>query len=220
MDPNGVLMMFLKMILAVGLGALIGIERETHGRPAGLRTHILVSLGAALFTILSAQFGGTDADKSRIASQIVSGIGFLGAGTIIRQGSVVRGLTTAASLWTTAAIGMAAGAGGILIYVGVIAAIITFLTLSLINPIERSLLDGRRTRDLWLKLSTGKFGVAEVLGQLAELGVNVEGVHTEGAHQGVGLEVRLRMYFPHGLDVSTVTQRLAAIEGISSFDWD
>jgi putative Mg2+ transporter-C (MgtC) family protein len=110
-----------RLSLAALLGSIIGLEREFREREAGLRTHLLVSLGAALFTIVSA-FGFHDVlthdpqvvvrlDPSRIAAQIVSGIGFLGAGAIIRQGLSIRGLTTAATLWVVAAIGMAAGAG-------------------------------------------------------------------------------------------------------------
>jgi putative Mg2+ transporter-C (MgtC) family protein len=105
---------------AAGLGAAIGIERELRDREAGLRTHVLVSVGSALFTIVGA-YGFHDflvnggsivrTDPTRIAAQIVTGIGFLGAGAIIREGLSVRGLTTAATLWGVAAIGMAAGAG-------------------------------------------------------------------------------------------------------------
>jgi putative Mg2+ transporter-C (MgtC) family protein len=110
----------LRVILAGALGGAIGAEREIREREAGLRTHMLVAIGAALFTIVSAyawsdftfsQRGGITFDPTRIAAQIVTGIGFLGAGAIIRQGLSVRGLTTAASLWVVAAIGMASGAG-------------------------------------------------------------------------------------------------------------
>ena len=111
---------FLRLAVAAGLGAAIGIEREVREREAGIRTHLLVSLGSCLFTIVSAygfhEFLSSGAsvvraDPTRIAAQIVTGIGFLGAGAIIREGISVRGLTTAASLWMVAAIGMAAGAG-------------------------------------------------------------------------------------------------------------
>src|ERR671931_1088967 len=110
----------LRLALAAALGAAIGIERELRDREAGLRTHLLVSLGSALFTIVSAYgfhaflASGANvvrADPTRIAAQIVTGIGFLGAGAIIRQGLSVRGLTTAATLWVVAAIGMASAAG-------------------------------------------------------------------------------------------------------------
>ncbi|HET8568680.1 MAG TPA: MgtC/SapB family protein, partial [Candidatus Limnocylindria bacterium] len=93
------------------LGAGVGLERELHQRPAGFRTHALVALGAAMFTVVSREMAGPNADPTRIAAQIVTGIGFLGAGAIIRHGLAVRGLTTAASLWIVAAIGMAVGAG-------------------------------------------------------------------------------------------------------------
>jgi putative Mg2+ transporter-C (MgtC) family protein len=110
----------LRLAVACALGAAIGFEREIRDREAGIRTHLLVSLGSALFTIVSAYgfheflVGGGSivrADPTRIAAQIVTGIGFLGAGAIIREGLSVRGLTTAATLWVVAAIGMASGAG-------------------------------------------------------------------------------------------------------------
>ena len=106
--------MLLRLAVAAGLGGAIGFERELRERQAGLRTHLVVSLGAALFTLVSAyafRNFGSKVDPTRIAAQIVSGIGFLGAGAIIRQGFSVRGLTTAATLWLVAAIGMASGAG-------------------------------------------------------------------------------------------------------------
>jgi putative Mg2+ transporter-C (MgtC) family protein len=109
-----------RLVVAAALGGAVGIERELRDREAGLRTHLLVSAGSALFTLVSAygfhEFlttGGNviQTDPTRIAAQIVTGIGFLGAGVIFRQGFAVRGLTTAASLWLVAAVGMAAGAG-------------------------------------------------------------------------------------------------------------
>jgi putative Mg2+ transporter-C (MgtC) family protein len=112
--------MLLRLALAAALGSVLGLERELREREAGLRTNLLVAVGSALFTIVSAYgfeaflSSGENvvrADPTRIAAQIVTGIGFLGAGAIIRQGLSIRGLTTAATLWVVAAIGMAAGAG-------------------------------------------------------------------------------------------------------------
>jgi putative Mg2+ transporter-C (MgtC) family protein len=128
------------LALAAVLGGLIGIERELREREAGLRTHLLVSLGSALFTIVGAygfhEFLSSGApvvraDPTRIAAQIVTGIGFLGAGAIIREGLAVRGLTTAATLWVVAAIGMAAGAG---YYTAAVAA--TVLTVVALWPLR------------------------------------------------------------------------------------
>ncbi len=111
-----VLEMSLRLAVALALGGIIGIEREYRSKEAGFRTHFLVALGSALFCIVSQYGFGTDLkDSSRIAAQVVSGIGFLGAGTIIFQKNVVRGLTTAAGLWVTAAIGLACGSGMYLI---------------------------------------------------------------------------------------------------------
>jgi putative Mg2+ transporter-C (MgtC) family protein len=104
--------MVLRLLLAVGLGALIGLEREHAKKAAGLRTHLLVCVGAALFTIASIYGFGEGADAARVAAGVVAGIGFLGAGTIISTGGgLLAGLTTAASIWAVAAIGLASGAG-------------------------------------------------------------------------------------------------------------
>src|SRR5712692_12036268 len=105
----------LRVAVAAALGGAVGLERELDEKAAGLRTHVLVSVGAALFTLVGAygfgEFPRGSIDPSRIAAQIVTGVGFLGAGVIFRQGFTIRGLTTAASLWLVAAVGMAAGAG-------------------------------------------------------------------------------------------------------------
>ena len=104
--------MVLRLLLAAALGAIIGYQRERAGKQAGLRTHILICIGAALFTIASIYGFGADGDAARVAAGVVVGIGFLGAGAIIRGGEgIVAGLTTAATIWAVAGIGLAAGAG-------------------------------------------------------------------------------------------------------------
>lgn len=103
--------MLVRLVVAVVLGGIIGYEREQAAKPAGVRTHGMVCLGAALFTVISLYGFGETGDPARVAAQIVSGIGFLGAGLILRQRGNVLGLTTAASLWVTAAIGVAIGVG-------------------------------------------------------------------------------------------------------------
>ena len=104
--------MVLRLLLATALGAAIGYQRERAGKPAGLRTHILICVGAALFTIASIYGFGTAGDSARVAAGVVAGVGFLGAGAIIRGGEgIVAGLTTASTIWAVAGIGLAAGAG-------------------------------------------------------------------------------------------------------------
>ncbi len=125
----------LRLTVGLVLGAIIGFERELHRQPAGFRTHSLVSLGAALFTVVSAfGFTGDLVDPTRIAAQIVSGIGFIGAGTILQYRGHIRGLTTAASLWSVAAIGTAAGAG--LFVTAVVGTVLILVILSILDRVE------------------------------------------------------------------------------------
>ena len=126
--------MALRLTLAAGLGAAIGIERELRQKPAGLRTNILIALGSALFTTVSVQFAMVSGTPDRVAAQIVTGIGFLGAGAILRRGASVHGMTTAATIWVNAAVGMAAGAGEYAM--ATIATVITLVVLALLPPIE------------------------------------------------------------------------------------
>ncbi|MGZ4205950.1 MAG: MgtC/SapB family protein, partial [Actinomycetota bacterium] len=133
-----------RILVAAGLGAAVGLEREFRERAAGLRTHMLVAMGSCLFTLVSA-FGfheftsasaseAVRADVTRVASQIVVGIGFIGGGAILRHGATIRGLTTAATLWVTAAIGLAAGLG--FYPAAVITTAVAVFTLSGLRPIE------------------------------------------------------------------------------------
>lgn len=132
----------VRLVVAAGMGMALGVERELREQAAGLRTHILVAIGACLFTIVSAYGfegfeGSAPVDPSRVAAQIVTGIGFLGAGAIMREGLSVRGLTTAASLWITAAVGMAVGVG--MYWASGVAVAITIVSLLALRPFRRRL---------------------------------------------------------------------------------
>jgi putative Mg2+ transporter-C (MgtC) family protein len=129
--------LMLRLLVAAGLGAVIGLEREFRQKPAGLRTNILIAVGSALFTTISILLaeghpGGT---PDRIAAQIVTGIGFLGGGTILQSGNNIHGMTTAATIWVNAAIGMAAGTGAYAMAAA--ATFITMVVLLVLPPIER-----------------------------------------------------------------------------------
>ena len=126
--------MVLRLLLAAALGAVIGYQRERAGKSAGLRTHVLICIGAALFTIASLYGFGAAADPARIAAGIVVGVGFIGAGAIIRTREHIVGLTTAATIWAVAAIGLAAGAG--LYLASTVTALITLAVLFLPHPIR------------------------------------------------------------------------------------
>src|SRR5271157_860586 len=125
-----------RLLLAAILGGIIGLERQLRHKPAGLRTNMFICFGAAMFTVLSRQLAGTEADSARIAAQIIPGIGFIGAGSILHSRGSVTGLTTAATLFVVASIGMAAGGG--LYLTACFATIIILLALALLGRLERS----------------------------------------------------------------------------------
>ena len=130
----GILDLMLRLVVALVLGAVIGLERERQERAAGLRTVTMVSLGSCLFTVVGA-FGFSQTDPSRVAAQIVTGIGFLGAGTIFLRKDLVRGLTTAATIWATAAIGMAAGTARY--FEAIFTTLLILGVLMVLKPVER-----------------------------------------------------------------------------------
>ncbi len=170
-----------RIVIAAGLGAVIGLEREIHGHPAGIRTHMLVSLGSAIFTILSIHgFGqgpGTGIDPTRIAAQIVSGIGFLGAGAILKDGIVIRGLTTAASLWATAAVGLGAGAGEYI--VAFVGAAVILVSLWPINAIVERF-RGSTIPDIQLRVQVDRIDlVGRVSDVLEQHRIEVTGITTQ-----------------------------------------
>jgi putative Mg2+ transporter-C (MgtC) family protein len=123
-----------RLLFAAGLGAAIGLEREYRQKPAGLRTNMLIALGSALFTILSGLMGHEAGTADRISAQVVTGIGFLGGGAILRSGNAVHGMTTAATIWVNAAIGMAAGGGHFALATTTTA--VTVAVLVILPPIE------------------------------------------------------------------------------------
>lgn len=154
----------LRLFTALLLGGIIGIEREWRSKEAGFRTHFLVALGSALFCIVSQYgFGEELKDSSRVAAQVVSGVGFLGAGTIIFQKNVVRGLTTAAGLWVTAAIGLTCGTG--MYAIASIATIMVILGLEVLN----ALIPPIGTTTVMLTFTaTSKDNVRKVVNQLKD----------------------------------------------------
>jgi putative Mg2+ transporter-C (MgtC) family protein len=215
----------LRLSAAAGLGGAVGLERELREREAGLRTHLVVCVGSALFTLVSA-YGFHDfmvsggslvrTDPTRIAAQIVSGIGFLGAGAIIRQGLSVRGLTTAATLWLVAAIGMACGAG----YYGP-AAIATGTALITLGPLRilSYRVVGRfrpHTESLLVEIPAGgsPAPIIEVIELHAGRVVSME-VTQEGDRRSVVVDVQL-----HESAAPFVVAGVADIDGVLEVRWE
>lgn len=158
-----------RLLLAALLGGAVGLERESQGRPAGLRTHMLVALGACLIMLVGVDgFPLAGRDPFRLAAQVVSGIGFLGAGTILRDGSNVKGLTTAASLWVVAGVGIAAGVG---FYSGAVACtLLVVLSLVLLSRVEARL---PYHEYLSVRMLAGSLDVSGVLKAIGDAGVKV-----------------------------------------------
>jgi putative Mg2+ transporter-C (MgtC) family protein len=205
---------YAPLLLACALGAVVGLERELHGRPAGLRTHILLSLGAALFGILSRGMGGAGADPTRIAAQVVTGIGFIGAGTIIHLGGTVRGLTTAASIWTTAAIGLAVGLDCRHWGIAIATTVIVFLTLALMHLLEDFLRLKRRVREVEIVARDGEAALEPVLAALSAMRVDVQSIRTLPALVPGTRRYELLVNLPARLSTTQVLGVLAQSESV------
>lgn len=186
----------IRLLVAAALGAGLGLEREMHGHPAGMRTHMLVSLGSAIFTILSIYgfghvSGGAATDPSRIAAQVVTGIGFLGAGAIVKFGPNIRGLTTAGSLWVVASVGIAAGAGAY--FVAVAGMLIAALALWPLHVLVQKL-ELARGKTLRLRLKLKKLDAfADVSAVLLSHHVAVGSIQSRKSKSGHVMDLELKV---------------------------
>lgn len=206
----------LRLITSIILSGLIGVERESIKRPAGFRTHILVCVGSTLVMLLSIYIFEmykfeTNLQPDRLGAQVISGIGFLGAGTIIREGNSVKGLTTAAGLWAMAAIGLAVGAG---FYTGaIITTILILITLALFSKVERHI----KTRGNYMTLKVltvnkpGKLGeIGKIFGELNIDISNIE-LHTEDDNL---VSIKMTVKVPEGITKIDIISNLRTIENI------
>lgn len=211
-----------RLLLAALLGSLIGLERERVHWAAGLRTHMLVSVGAALIMIVSA-YGFADVlgrpyvvlDPSRIAAQVVSGIGFLGAGTILLRREVIHGLTTAASLWSVAAIGLAVGGG---LYIAAVSATVLILAILMgLKPLERHLVVRRQQlRSLVLRFDRGTTSQADIEAALEKGSIWVQ--HMEIVRGAVPGQQELHLVVRAGAaeELAAVVKYLGTLPGVTS----
>ncbi|WP_096438111.1 MgtC/SapB family protein [Alteribacter populi] len=204
-EHEGVVMT-LRLLLAAVLGGLIGIEREYHHHPAGFRTHLLVSVGSCLIMLLA--FFGFDAyiatkdpeiitfDPSRLAAYVVSGIGFLGAGTILVQGYTVRGLTTAASIWVVAGIGLSVGAG--MYFSASIATIIVILSLFLLGKVDLFVLNRSEKKIVYVMVEEKHSELSTLIQKLESLRIivkEVRGEKKERINESPKIEYRFRVEY-------------------------
>ena len=214
--PLSYLELTIRLALSILLGGVIGLERETINKPAGFRTHILVCLGSTIVMLVSlfifTEFKGlTNVDPGRIPAQVISGIGFLGAGTIIIEGANVKGLTTAASLWTVAAIGLAVGVG--FYYGAILATFLILLTLITFNRLEAVLLKKQYLQPLKLIVEDqpgqlGKIGLC-----LGEMNISIRDVKIENIEEGK-LLITLMIRKINSLEFEEMKQKFLQIDGI------
>lgn len=202
-----------RLAFALLLGGLIGLERQYRSKDAGFRTHFLVALGSALFCVVSQYGFGYDLkDSSRVAAQVVSGIGFLGAGTIIFQKNVVRGLTTAAGLWVTAAIGLACGSG-----MYVVAAVTTLMVLAGLE-ILHAFIPKLGTNLITLSFSaTSKESVTQVIQLIKQEGMELHGYELKERHSSMGviLEAQMELKVRRGTRIERLISLTGGFENVN-----
>ena len=219
----GNLELISRLVLAAALGSVIGFERERLSWAAGLRTHMLACVGSTLIMIVSA-FGFADVlgnqhvvlDPSRIAAQVVSGIGFLGAGSILLRGEIIRGLTTAASLWSVAAIGLAVGGG---LYTASIAAtIIILIILAGIKPIEKRFITVKQRRQLSLLVERGSMTFHTLHEALGPASPRVKQFVMQQSDDDAQMdEVTITLHRVSSTEYAAVCGQLRALQGVKEF---
>jgi putative Mg2+ transporter-C (MgtC) family protein len=207
-----------RLLLAAVLGGAIGAERELNDQAAGLRTHMLLTIGACLFTLISAYgFGsGIGTDPSRLAAQIVTGIGFLGGGAIVRHGLTVKGLTTAASIWATASVGVAVGAGSYVLGIG--GAVLVVGTLFGLRRVSNVLQRWGVSREEFALVTVPGFDVRRIVELVEGERVDLRGLehHEDEDGDRVVLLVKLRpRYRPEQLLAA-----LRRVEGVLQVEWE
>ena len=208
---------------AAGLGSLIGLEREIHGQPAGLRTHMILSMGAALAAILSIAYSSfisnpaLPSDPGRIVAQVVSGVGFLGAGAIMKMGVTVKGLTTASSLWTTAIIGIACGSG--YLQLAGVAAVLVFVILTIINKLEKAVLTSYGTHTLKVVLDDRPGIVKDIRTMLNERKVKLVSLSASMPDRAT-LKLSMVIRKPSNLGMDSLINSLTEFSETRSMDLD
>lgn len=207
----------LRLLLAGILGGLIGYEREYTNRPAGFRTHILVCVGSALVMITSEYIfnkyaGLANIDPARLGAQVISGIGFIGAGTIMRDGFNVRGLTTAASLWAVSCVGIAAGTG---FYGGAVAAtVFIFSTLIVLKKAERRFSKKNRYRTFIVETDNSPGRISAVSDLIEQYKIDIKNIQLNKIKDN-DISIRLLVKMPGNVDVTKTLGDVQALEGVN-----
>jgi putative Mg2+ transporter-C (MgtC) family protein len=220
MDPAD-LQMTGRLCLAGLLGGLVGLEREMHAQPAGLRTHMIVALGSCLIMLVSIQLGVLvpgRGDPGRIAAQVVAGVGFLGAGAIMRSGLSVRGLTTAACLWTVAAIGLAVGCGYWL--AALVTTGLTLIALTFFQKVERRFSKGKSHRRFSIQAKDSSTLVSQLEAILHQMNIGIQEIDIQRDLVEKKLQVAITAVCPEQLDMDKLSQSVSALPEVEKVDID
>lgn len=206
-----------RLVLATLCGGLIGIEREYHNKAGGFRTHILVAVGSALIISMS-MYGFSGGDPARLAAQVVSGIGFLGAGTIMREKSNVKGLTTAASIWVTAGIGLAFGNGFYL--GGAVTTIIVLFSLMALGFFEYRLLNKKyKIIEITCEERIGLIGeIGSLMGNNAVMIKNIKFNERQVSEEGEVINFILSVKTPVNLNIEELREKIFKVSGVMDVD--
>ena len=220
---HDVITIVIRLIMAGVLSGLIGLEREVKRHPAGFRTHLLVGVGSCMLMVLSL-FGFSDVissnpniryDPARLPSYVISGIGFLGAGTIMVHGITVRGLTTAASIWVVSGIGLVVGAG--MYFVAVFTTIIVILSLIFLNKWEHFILKTTKSETLYLVVKNQSISATSIIGILEKRGISVVKMDVENipdADESI-VKYSFVVNFPKSNDLPAIYDDLSRVSGVS-----
>lgn len=211
-------LILLQLIVATVCGGAIGYQREIHDHPAGFRTHVLVCVGSAVYMLVSVAVAGHQYDPGRIAAQVASGIGFLGAGTIIKQGSIVRGLTTAASLWAAAGIGLAAGYNLSTMGIAFLGTLVVLLALGGLKTIENAI-ERRQTCSITVTVTDPRQRTEWVRRLLDGYGIMVRSVAFTGETGQTG-EIYIEGSAAHRDDVEHAVAEISQQEFVQAVRWD
>lgn len=212
----------IRLVAAAVLGGLVGIERERHNQPAGLRTHVILSIGSALAMTVSIDMAMQfqpmvpNGDPARLAAQVVSGIGFLGAGAIFRYGTSVKGLTTATSLWTVAIVGLAVGAGHF--FSAIVATTLLLLALATLDMLEKKYLSSVITRTISIRVKDKPLLVGEVEQILEDLGIGIKSINISKDVENNIVEMEAITKVPSQQSTDKLVSRLSHIQGIQGFE--
>jgi putative Mg2+ transporter-C (MgtC) family protein len=212
--------MFVRVVLSICLGALIGYKQESRGRPAGFRTHISITLGACLIMMLSIYIGQHfGSDPARIAAQIVSGIGFLGAGAIIKSGFNVLGLTTAASIWVMAGIGMIVGCGMYILSIS--GTVFIFITLNFLRKLEKKFFKRRKSQSKIKVVMHGVLyekGLKQINDLLKNYKVKPVGISFSTIKDKNETIIKVNVRQPRNIEIFDIMDKLSQIKNVKSVD--